>query len=118
MDNTVHIQTTRQGSAVIFRIEGRLAITGTAELEKQVLEAIQAGSSRIVFDCEKLAYVSSAGLRIFFVALKRFNNQDKPLAFVAPQPGIRQIFDIAQLTPHVRITDTLDDALRDLPVVS
>ena len=57
-------------------IDGRLDTVTAPELESALLERYSKATS-LVFDCEKLIYVSSAGLRVLLTAHKRMNGAMK-----------------------------------------
>ena len=63
------IMKTQNASAVTLALEGRLDSTTAPELETE-LKAFLDGASEIVFDMEKLDYISSAGLRVLLSAQK------------------------------------------------
>ena len=51
-------------------LDGRLDTTTAPELEKLLGETYD-GTGSIVIDCEKLSYISSAGLRVLLAAQKK-----------------------------------------------
>ena len=51
-------------------LDGRLDTTTAPELEKFFIENYD-GTGAVIIDCKKLAYVSSAGLRVFLSAQKK-----------------------------------------------
>ena len=53
-----------------INIEGRLDTATAPELERFIGENYN-GTGALVIDCEKLAYVSSAGLRVFLATQKK-----------------------------------------------
>ena len=57
-------------------IDGRLDTVTAPELESALLERYSKVTS-LVFDCEKLIYVSSAGLRVLLTAHKRMRGAMK-----------------------------------------
>ena len=57
-------------------IEGRLDTTTAPELEKFIGDNIL-GVKQLTLDCEKLVYVSSAGLRVILSAQKRMKGAMK-----------------------------------------
>ena len=56
------------------KIEGRLDTTTAPQLE-EVVVAAAAEAKELVLDCETLAYVSSAGLRVILKAQKLMNRK-------------------------------------------
>ncbi len=63
------IMKTQNASAVTLALEGRLDSTTAPALETE-LKAFLDCASEIVFDMEKLEYISSAGLRVLLSAQK------------------------------------------------
>ena len=61
---------------LIVKIDGRLDTITAPELE-QLLGAHYAGAASLTFDCEKLSYISSAGLRVLLTAHKRMKGAMK-----------------------------------------
>ena len=55
-------------------LEGRLDISTAPDLEQVVVGSL-AGVADLVFDLEKLSYISSAGLRVLLLAQKKMNKQ-------------------------------------------
>jgi anti-anti-sigma factor len=109
------LNVTQQGDVPVYRLKGRLGIDGTAEFEQTLLRAIDAGASRLVFVVDELDYLSSAGLRVFCVAIKRLGGDGSRLSFAGLKPFVRQIFDVTGLSASVRIFSTEAEALAALP---
>lgn len=63
-----------EGTKLQIRLEGRLDTTTSPLLEAELKSALD-GITELVFDFEKLAYISSAGLRILLAAQKVMNRQ-------------------------------------------
>ena len=63
------IMKTQNASAVTLALEGRLDSTTAPELETELKDFLD-DASEIVFDMEKLDYISSAGLRVLLSAQK------------------------------------------------
>ena len=64
------IDFTKNGEVLNVNLDGRLDTTTAPEFESFLKENI-AGVSAVEINCEKLAYVSSAGLRVLLSAHKR-----------------------------------------------
>ena len=70
------IDFTKTNSELTVVIDGRLDTTTAPELESFLSEQYAAVTA-ITFDCEKLSYVSSAGLRVLLTAHKRMKGAMK-----------------------------------------
>lgn len=60
-----------KGEETIVAIEGRVDTVTAATLEKTVHPYFMASGITLVFDCEKMTYVSSSGLRVILMAHKQ-----------------------------------------------
>ena len=70
------IDFTKNNGALTVSIDGRLDTVTAPELES-ALGGHYEGTDALIFDCEKLVYVSSAGLRILLGAHKRMKGAMK-----------------------------------------
>lgn len=68
------ITTTRNGSALTLQLEGRLDTTTSPQLEAELSASLD-GVKQLTLDLQRLAYLSSAGLRVILGAQKRMNKQ-------------------------------------------
>ena len=64
----------QQGSTLEIALEGRLDTVTSPELEAELKTALN-DADHLVFDLEKLDYVSSAGLRVLLSAHKTMNSK-------------------------------------------
>ena len=64
------IESTKNNHTLIIALDGRLDTNTAPELEG-FLGAQYDGTGSIVLDCEKLSYISSAGLRVLLGAQKK-----------------------------------------------
>ena len=64
------IDFTKNNEILTVALDGRLDTTTAPELEKQLSQNWTDGSA-LIFDCEKLSYISSAGLRVLLSAQKK-----------------------------------------------
>ena len=70
----MNIQKTLSGAALTVALEGRLDTTTAPKLEEELRGSVD-GITRLVFDVEKLEYISSAGLRVLLAMQKLMNRQ-------------------------------------------
>jgi anti-anti-sigma factor len=66
---------------------------------------------RLVLDLSKLAYISSAGLRVLMLAARQVKKQSGTLVVSGLQAPIEEIFQISRFTMIFTITPTLREAL-------
>ena len=82
----------KDGSHLTVALEGRLDTTTSPQLEHELSNAL-GGIDELVFDLEKLDYISSAGLRVLLSTQKIMNRQgDMEICNVKPE--IMEIFEV------------------------
>ena len=91
-ENRMIITMNQEGTKLTVALEGRLDTTTSPQLETQLNPALN-GVTDLVFDLEKLVYISSAGLRVLLSAQKVMNRQGKMTIRKACQ-DIMDIFDV------------------------
>jgi len=73
-------------------IEGRLDTITAPELEKELAQSADSADS-LVINCEKLDYISSAGLRVLLAAHKQFSKK-QGLTITNVNPNVMDIFEV------------------------
>ena len=68
------IAQSRKGDSLIITLEGRLDTNSAPELEA-VLKNVLPSAEELIFDLEKLDYVSSSGLRVMLGAYKAMSDK-------------------------------------------
>ena len=91
----MEILETRHAHATVLALAGRLDGLASPGLEKQIDAAQAAGTKVLVLDLAKLDYVSSAGLRVFLSAAKKFKTAGGRVSFAALPPAIREVFELS-----------------------
>lgn len=64
----------RSNDHLTIALEGRVDASSAPDLEQDVKNSLD-GVTDLVFDLEKLIYISSAGLRVLLLAQKKMNKQ-------------------------------------------
>ena len=77
---------------LIVTLEGRLDTTTAPQLESELKESLQ-GIKGLIFDMEKLDYISSAGLRVLLSAQKIMNKQGE-MKLIHVGEAINEIFEV------------------------
>jgi anti-sigma B factor antagonist len=80
------------GSNLTISLEGRLDTNTSPQLEEKLKASID-NVTELVFDIEKLQYISSAGLRVLLSAQKIMNKQGSMLVKNSSEE-VREIFDV------------------------
>lgn len=86
----------------------RLSLTGSLDSEtspqlEKALAGLDAAIVLVVLDLKNLEYISSAGLRVIFAALKKQESQGGELVMANLSPGVRRVFDIVRALPAMNV---------------
>jgi anti-anti-sigma factor len=100
-----------RGEVAILRPLGRLDSSTSPELERAVLEHLEAGCQRMVFDLADMDYVSSAGLRVILLAGKKLRATKGKLVLSGMREMVREVFEMSGFLNLFAVTANLDDAL-------
>ncbi len=98
-------------SFVTISINGRLDTSNYGMLEKTLMSHIDAGHHKILIDCDNMDYVSSSGLRILLMALKRISLAKGRFILCNLQENIREIFEISGFTTIFEIYPEREEAI-------
>jgi anti-sigma B factor antagonist len=82
----------QEAGKLTISLEGRLDTTTAPQLEGELRTAVN-GITELIFDLEKLDYVSSAGLRVLLAAQKVMNRQGS-MKIRNVNSDIMEIFEI------------------------
>lgn len=82
----------QQGDTVTAILEGRLDTAAAPETEKEIQPLYELTGQTIVFDCSKLEYISSSGLRIFLGVLKNAKPKGSRVSIIGLNPDLKNIF--------------------------
>ena len=96
----------------IIGIEGRLDTTNYGILENKLMSLIDGGQVKIIMDCSKMEYISSSGLRVFLLGLKKITIMKGRFMISDLQETIREIFEIAGFTSIFEIYKTKEEAVK------
>jgi stage II sporulation protein AA (anti-sigma F factor antagonist) len=93
---------------------GRLDSVTTAIFERDLLENIDSGATRLLLDFSKLDYISSAGLRSVLLAAKRIRASGGRMSLCSLNRQIAEVFDISGFSSILDIQPSYDAAVMRL----
>ena len=97
----LHFDKSLQNGVLCYTLTGDLDTLTAPDLEREL--AVSIGEARsLVFDCAKLAYISSAGLRVLLGAQKTMNRQGS-MKLLHVGDNIMDIFEVTGFTDIMTI---------------
>ena len=97
-----------------FLLDGSLDTESAPELEQAVMDVISTDVDLLVLDMKTLDFISSAGLRVVFMATKKMKAKNGRLAVANRQVQITKVFEIVKALPDLTIfkdDEEMDDYL-------
>src|SRR4030095_6407056 len=97
--STLTINTSRKSNAVgqsevTLALEGNLDNSTAACLEANLTPTLAAKPAQLIFDLAQRKFLTSAGIRLFFMAMKQQKQHGGQVSFVNLQPQIKEVFAI------------------------
>lgn len=94
MTNPFSVQTTLADDLAVVRLEGYVDAHTAPQFEQAVQSVIDEGLHRIIVDCEKLSYISSAGLGVFMGFIEEVREEGGDIKICGLTEKAKQPFDI------------------------
>jgi anti-sigma B factor antagonist len=104
--NPFAIQTSVEDKVSIIMIEGFVDAHTAPEFENAIQSEINAGRHFIIVNCEKLNYISSAGLGVFMSFIEEIRERGGDIKICGLVPKVKHTFEILGFQ---EIFDMLDD---------
>jgi anti-sigma B factor antagonist len=94
MPNPFSVQVTQADDLAVISLEGYVDAHTAPEFEKAVQAVINEGRHRIIVDCEKLTYISSAGLGVFMGFIEEVREEGGDIKICGLSSKAKQPFEI------------------------
>ncbi|OIP00552.1 MAG: hypothetical protein AUJ98_06840 [Bacteroidetes bacterium CG2_30_33_31] len=96
--------------ALVLNIVGRLDTGNYEQASEAINQKIDEGAKSIIADLSLMDYISSSGLRVFLMALKRLKALGGQIILCSIQPKIQEVFEISGFNTLFIITKNLEAA--------
>ena len=106
MPNPFAIQTAVEDGLSIITLEGFVDAHTAPQFENVIQSEIAAGRNRIIVNCEKLNYISSAGLGVFMSFIEEIREIGGDIKICGLVPKVKHTFEILGFQD---IFDMVDD---------
>lgn len=94
MPNPFALRNSFEDGFSVIKLEGYLDAHTAPQFEQAVQYEFDAGHYRFIVDCEKLTYISSAGLGVFMSFIEEIREQGGDIKICGLTPKVQQVFDI------------------------
>lgn len=110
MANPFALQTAQQGDLTIITLEGFVDAHTAPNFESAVQAELEAGRTKIIVDCAKLNYISSAGLGVFMSFIEEIRELGGDIKISGLVPKVRHTFEILGFQDIFEMLDDRDTA--------
>ena len=111
-DNALTVETQDDGAARTITVIGRVDGNTVRSLESTVQQLAGSEVPAVVFDLERMTYVSSAGLCVFLVAAKQAQRAGGKVVFCNLADNIREVFKVGGFNQILTLRETKEEALK------
>lgn len=111
MANNFQIQRSDDAGVRILALDGYLDAHTAPQFENAIFDEIKAGHQRIVVDCARLTYISSAGLGVFMSFIEELREAGGDIKLSALTPKVFQVFEVLGFPELFDILDTTPSAV-------
>ncbi len=101
----------KKENCMVVGIRGRLDTTTYGILEKKMEEFYDRGENRFLVDCAGMDYISSSGLRVLLIGMKRAKVLGGRFVICSLRDNIREIFDISGFSSIFEVFPDAGEAL-------
>ncbi len=119
MANPFSVSRSGQENLTILALAGFLDAHTAPEFESAIQQELDAGNIRLIVDCSKLTYISSAGLGVFMGFVEEIRERAGDIKICGLSPKVRQVFEILGFPALYDIVDDVPAAVQrftDSPV--
>ena len=104
----------KKNDILILGVKGNLDEITSETFQKKLIEFIENGENQIILDCSKLEYVSSGGIRVFYLVANLLDDKNGKIVFCSLNPNIKKLFDIVEMEDDFEIYSELDGAINKI----
>ena len=104
----INQQTTE--NTLTLSLDGELDASSSVLLDSELTKPEVLDYKKVLIDCQRLNYISSAGLGVFISHLQRFQDANVKLIFFNMQEKVHNVFEILGLDALMTIVPSAADA--------
>jgi anti-anti-sigma factor len=106
----MNVETSHTGSTAVAAVSGRVDSANAKSFEEELSSIIDQGATGLVVDCGELNYISSAGLRVFLIAIRKTSAAGGGLALCRVPAHIQEVLEISGFSRLAKVFDTVEEA--------
>lgn len=101
------------GDVKVLRIEGKLDTKTSPDAQTTLADLIEQGARKVVVNFEKLAYISSSGLRMLLTTARQLKGCSGEMRVCGLNEDVQEIFEISGFDTIFAVSGTEREALEE-----
>ena len=110
-DEVMPIESRRDSGTLIIQTEERVDSANAQAFYQELDSAIESDDRAVVMDMQRLAYISSAGLRVILQTARKLQQQNAKFAICSLSGTVREVFEISGFDRVIDIHSSQEDAI-------
>lgn len=106
----IHIESILNEDVKTIRVGGDVDASSSIQLDTEIKNAIEGGDKKILVDCSKLNYISSAGLGVFMSYIQDIETNKVKLVISGLNKKVLNVFEILGLDQLLKIESSTEAA--------
>jgi anti-sigma B factor antagonist len=115
MATSFFIRKFREEDVSVLCIEGYLDAHTAPTFEETIQREVESGFCRIIVDCQKLDYISSAGLGVFMSYVEEIRERNGDIRICGLTPKVKEVFDILGFPDIFDLFEDIPAARKSFP---
>ena len=111
MQNKNEITLKKQGSVVIFNIQGDITSFSEPFLNQAYKEANDQGTEKILLNLEEGAYINSGGIAVLIQILAQTRKNNQQISITGLSEHFKKIFNMVGITKFADIYNNVESAI-------
>lgn len=107
------ISSEKKGNIMFLAVDGNLDFNTHKDLETFLEEVLDEGEKNLIFDLSSLQYLSSCGLRVFLLYLRKVKTLGGKMVLFGLSELVFEIFSVTGFSNIIRICKTEAEALNE-----
>lgn len=104
----------RTNGVTVVSVDGELTVGNRGELKRSILDRLEGGERRFLFDFSETSYIDSSGLGVLVSLSKKIREQGGRLRLFGLNEDLRTLFELTKLDTLFQISDSRAGALSEL----
>lgn len=108
----MNFNVSQQDDVTVVAVTGQLIVGNRQQLKEDVVELLDSGSRKFLFDFEDTAYIDSSGLGVLVSLSKKIREKGGEMRLANLNEDLRTLFELTKLDTLFYIADSREEALK------